>query len=249
MTACESTEPDRTRQTKVDLSACYRLIERFGMSDLVSTHISAKLPDSDSILINTYGLLFNEVRASNLVTVGANAQVLEPHGATINPAGLLIHSAIHGARPDAMCVLHTHSAAGAAVSCQADGLLPISQHALQFYERIGYHDYQGIALLAREQQGLIDDLGNNRAMILRNHGLLTVGRTIAEAFVLMFNLDRACAIQVRAQAGGARLVHPPEDICRLTAEQHENFGASPPGEIEWAALLRELDRVAPDYKD
>ncbi len=231
-----------------DLAACYRLIARFGLTDLVSTHISARIPGTETILINPYGLLFHEIRARDLVALSLDGVPRHDPDVPVNPAGYLIHSAIHGVRNDAACVLHTHGVNGVALSCLADGLLPISQHALQFHRRIGYHAYEGIALLAAEKARLVADLGPHRAMILRNHGLLTVGRTVGEAFVLMVNLDRACAIQLKAQAAGALTPIDPE-ICELTARQHEGFADMPVGEPEWSALLRDLARTDPDFAD
>ncbi|HEV7371821.1 class II aldolase/adducin family protein [Arenibaculum sp.] len=230
------------------LAACYRLAHHFGMSDLVSTHISARAPgDGERILINAYGLLFTEITASNLIEVRLGGPP-EPQGRSqVNPAGYLIHGAIHEARPDVACVMHTHTPAGVAVSAQEGGLLPVSQFALQFYDRLAYHDYEGIALLDGERRTLVEDLGDRRAMILRNHGLLTAGRTIGEAFTLMFYLQRACEAQLLAQSGGAALRLLSPDICRLTAGQHEDFGGEKVGDAEWRALMREVARIAPGY--
>lgn len=234
-------EWERRRQ----LAACYRLAARFGMTDLVSTHISAALPGTEDILINRYGLLFHEVTASNLLRIAIDGGA----PADANPAGYLIHTAIHGARSDVGCVMHSHTIAGVAVSCQADGLLPISQHALQFYGNVGYHDYEGIALLEEEKDRLIANVGRHSVLILRNHGLLVAGRTIAETFTLMLNLEHACRIQLRAQASGARLTFPQPDICRLTARQHEGFAGQPVGDAEWTALIRDLRRTEPNFED
>ncbi len=226
------------------LAACYRLAAQFGLTDLVSTHISASVPGTADILINRYGLLFHEVTASNLLRMPIDG----PRLGSVNPAGALIHTAIHRARPDVGCVMHTHTVAGVAVSCQEDGLLPISQHALQFYAGIAYHDYEGIALLDGEKARLVSDLGEHRVMILRNHGLLVAGRTVAETFTLMVNLERACQIQLRAQASGATLTFPSPDICALTARQHEGFAGQPVGEAEWQALVRDLRRTDPEFE-
>jgi ribulose-5-phosphate 4-epimerase/fuculose-1-phosphate aldolase len=234
-------------RTRRDLAACYRLTHRFGMSDLVSCHISARIPNRPrSFLINQFGLLFDEVTASNLVEVDLEGRVLGPEGARINPAGLVVHTAIYDARPDVACVLHTHSSAGAAVSMLEDGLLPVSQFALQFYDHLAYHDYEGIILDDGERDRLVDDLGNAHAMILRNHGLLTVGRSVGEAFTLMHNLEQACEVQLRAMSSGARLRYLSEDLCRLTARQHATFDGNDIGETEWAALMRDIERTAPE---
>lgn len=238
-------DEDDEAGTRRQLAACYRLAHHFGMSDLVSTHISARVPgDGERILINAYGLLFTEITAGNLIEVRLGGPAAEMK---VNPAGYLIHGAIHEARPDVACVMHTHTPAGVAVSAQEGGLLPISQFALQFYDRLAYHDYEGIALLDGERRTLVEDLGDRRAMILRNHGLLTAGRTIGEAFTLMFYLQRACEAQLLAQSGGAALRLLPPDICRLTAEQHEDFGGERVGDAEWRALMREVERIAPGY--
>lgn len=237
---------DVERETRIFLAACYRMVARLGLTDLVSTHITARIPGTETILINPYGLLFHEIRASDLVAVSLNGLPRDETEAPINPAGYLIHSAIHAARSDAACVMHTHGVNGVALSCLADGLLPISQHALQFHHRLGYHTYEGIALLEPEKARLVADLGQHRAMILRNHGLLTIGRTIAEALVLMVNLDRACAIQLKAQAAGPLVAVDPA-VCALTARQHEGFADRPVGEPEWTAMLRDLARTDPDF--
>ncbi len=241
--AAESQE----RQLRIQLAACYRLIARLGMDDLVYTHISVRLPGpEDLFLINPYGLMFDEITASSLVKVDQEGQIVEDTPWPINPAGFVIHSAIHGARKDITCVLHTHTQAGFAVSALAAGLLPISQFSLQFYNRLGYHDYEGIATSLEERQRLAADLGPYYAMILRNHGLLTAGRTVAEAFSLMYYLEQSCQVQIVAQAAGT-LVFPPESVCEHTARQYEGDG-SPRGSLEWQALIRKLDREDPSYK-
>ncbi|MDE2621088.1 MAG: class II aldolase/adducin family protein, partial [Sphingomonadales bacterium] len=195
-----------TLQTRRALAACYRLVHHHRMSDLLASHISARIPGREGrLLINQFGTLFNEVTASNLVEIDYAGQVFEPAGAEINPAGLLIHTAVHEGRHDVGCVIHVHSAAGVAVSAQADGLLPISQQALVVRERLAYHAYEGVALLEPEKARLQADLGDKRVMILRNHGLLAVGETIGEAFFWLYTLQKACEIQVLAQAGGAAL--------------------------------------------
>lgn len=236
-------------QVRKELAACYRLVHHFGMSDLIATHISARLPGEDHrILINPFGSLFNEVKASNLVAVTLDGDVLT-EGGQINPAGYLIHSAIHSVRDDVACVLHTHTAAGIAVAAQQDGLLPISQQALVIGKRLAYHDYEGVALVDAERASLQRDLGDKDVMILRNHGLLTTGRTIGEAFWLMMQAQRACQIQVAAQAGGAKLILLPEEVQQLVHDQTYNYGGKPNGHLDWIALMREVERIAPDYAD
>ncbi len=245
------------RRLRVELAAVYRLVAHFRMTDLIFTHISARLPGPEHhFLINPYGLLFEEITASSLVKINLAGEVLEPSPYGVNPAGFVIHSAVHAARPDALCVLHTHTRAGCAVAAQRGGLLPVNQMSLEFYGHVGYHDYEGIALNLDEQQRLVADLGEHPVLILRNHGLLTVGRSPAEAFLRMHYLQRACEIQLDAQAGGADLQLPPPEICERTARQFRGTaGDDLPGDpdadlaLVWAALLRLLDRVAPGYQD
>src|ERR1044072_1499207 len=205
--------------TRVDLAACYRLVAHFGWDDLVFTHISARVPGTHDFLINPYGLMFEEVTASNLVRVdlAGNKTLASPY--EINPAGFTIHSAVHEARDDAGCVLHLHTTAGIAVSAQKGGLLPISQQATFIMMSLSYHGYEGLALNPDEKARLQADLGKTYYMILRNHGLLTVGRTISDAFMAMFSLQRACEIQVLAQAGGPdQLIPIPQAVLDTVPE-------------------------------
>jgi ribulose-5-phosphate 4-epimerase/fuculose-1-phosphate aldolase len=234
------------RQTRYDLAVCYRLAAKFGMTDVVYTHISARIPGTHDILINRFGDQFHEVTASRLVKFRYDQT---PSERDVNPAGTVIHTAIHAARHDVGCVMHTHTIAGVAVACQADGLLPISQYALQFYNRIGYHDYEGIALLEDEKPRLVNDLGSHGALILRNHGLLTAYTTIPETFAAMYNLERACQVQIAAMSGGARLYPVAEHVRELTARQCDNFGGQDTGLPEWTALVRELEATSPDFAD
>jgi ribulose-5-phosphate 4-epimerase/fuculose-1-phosphate aldolase len=235
---------------RVDLAACYRLAAHFRMTDLIYTHISARVPGAaPHFLINAYGLTFDEITASSLVKVTLHGDVVDdPTGLGINPAGYLIHSAVHGARHDVACVIHTHTAAGLAVAAQRQGLLPLTQHAMRFTGCLAYHDYEGIALEPDEQQRLVRDLGKCNAMILRNHGLLTCGPTVHDAFDLMFHLDRACQAQVGALAGGADVILPPPAVAAKVAAQFARPGRSAPANA-WAALRRMLDRVDPGYRD
>lgn len=247
----ESLEESSLRR---ELAAVYRLVAHFRMTDLIFTHISLRLPGPDHhFLINPYGLLFDEITASSLVKVAMDGTPVDDPDAKVNPAGFVIHSAVHGARPDAQCVLHTHSRAGCAVAALDEGLLPVNQMSLEFYDRIGYHDYEGIALNLDEQARLVADLGEHHALILRNHGLLTVGETAARAFLRMFYLDRACEIQLSAAAAG-RLRLPSHEVSEYTARQYEgtvvgDYGDPEGMDLAWRALLRLLDRVAPDYAD
>lgn len=239
-----------------ELAAVYRLVAHFRMTDLIFTHISVRLPGPEQhFLINPYGLLFEEVTASNLVKIDLTGRPVEESPHSVNPAGFVIHSAIHAARSDAHCVLHTHTKAGCAVAAQEHGLLPLNQISMEFYGRLGYHDYEGVALNLAEQQRLVADLGGHPAMILRNHGLLTVGETPAQAFLRMYYLDKACEIQTAATAAGAGLVIPGPDVCELAARQlagaddSSDLQDDQANDLAWSALLRLVERIAPDYKD
>lgn len=237
-------------QTRIDLAACYRIIAMHGWDDLVFTHISARVPGPDEhFLINPYGMLFEEITASSLVKVDlAGEKVLDsPH--PVNPAGFTIHSAVHAARHDAACVLHTHTKAGVAVSAQAAGLLPLSQVSLIPYATLGYHDYEGIALNDEEKPRLVADLGDNHALILRNHGLLTVGKNIPDAFLMMYALESACQTQIMAQSGGAELVQVPTPIVEGIKAQVELVTRGLGGQIAWPGLLRKLDRSDTSFRD
>ncbi|MGJ4943068.1 class II aldolase/adducin family protein [Bradyrhizobium sp. HKCCYLS1011] len=244
---------DANRQARTDLAAAYRLIHRLGMDDSIYTHISVRLPGThDRFLINPYGMRFEEVTASNLVTVDIEGNVTDdPLGLGINPAGFTIHSAIHMARPDVACVLHTHTVAGVAVSSLKCGLLPLNQWSLQFAGRVAYHDFEGIALDLDERSRLIKDLGDKNVLVLRNHGLLTCGRSVAEAFKLMHNLERSCKAQLAIQASGAEINTVSDNIARHTAEQYAKFSDRIETEgrpdSEWAAFKRMLDKSDPDY--
>ncbi len=235
------------RQLRVDLAACYRLIALFGWDDLVFTHISAKL-DEDSFLINPYGLLFEEITASSLVLVDAQGNKRSESPYPVNPAGFVIHSAIHAARHDVQCVLHVHTVAGIAVAAQKEGLLPLSQQSTIALASIGYHGYEGIALRDEEKPRLVDDLGDATCLILRNHGLLTVGATIPDAFLHMYNLQRSCEIQIAAQAGGTLVSVDP----RIVGGVKANVAAvtrGMGGALAWPGLLRRLDRELPGYDE
>ncbi|HET9485360.1 MAG TPA: class II aldolase/adducin family protein [Xanthomonadales bacterium] len=236
-------------QTRVDLAACYRLVAMFGWSDLVFTHISAKLDGPDEhFLINPYGMLFEEITASSLVKVDIHGNVVGTSVHPVNPAGFVIHSAIHAARPDVRCVLHTHTANGVAVSAQKDGLLAISQQSIFPLSNLGYHDYEGVALRDDEKPRLVRDLGDRTFLILRNHGLLTVGATIPDAFLSMYVLESACAIQIRAQSGGGELVRVPQVIVDTAQQQAAQVTKSLGGGLAWPALLRKLDRIDPSFR-
>jgi ribulose-5-phosphate 4-epimerase/fuculose-1-phosphate aldolase len=231
-------------QVRHDLAALYRLIAHFKMTDLIDTHISARVPGPEHhFLINRYGVLFHEMRPEDLVKIDTDGNPVDPGDADtnrVNAAGFTIHSAIHMARHDLACVIHTHTADGMAVACRKKGLLPITQHALRFYDRLGYHDYEGIALDLAERERLVADMGTHKAMILRNHGLLAAGRTIPEAFVNIYFLERACQAQVKATMGGDELVYPSAEVCERTARQFERPTAMAYCERVWKAALRLL---------
>ncbi|MBR9898549.1 MAG: class II aldolase/adducin family protein [Rhodospirillales bacterium] len=243
-------------QIRRDLAAAYRLIALEGMDDGIYTHISARLPSGPGgeqrFLLNPYGLRFDEVTAANLVTVDETGAVIDdPYGAGVNAAGFTIHSAVHMARHDATCVLHTHTVAGVAVSSNKEGLLPLNQWSAQFYDRIAFHDYEGIALNLEERARIVADLGEKSVMLLRNHGTLLLGRSVAEAVKLALNLERSCKAQVAALGMGLTPVVLPHEVAEHTASQYqsmydsfENKGKSDP---EWAAQLRRLEACAPGY--
>ena len=235
---------------RVDLAACYRLVARFGWSDLVFTHISARVPgEHDRFLINPYGMLFDEITASSLVKVDAEGRIVDGSPWPVNPAGFTIHGAVHAARPDVQCVLHTHTVNGVAVSAQAGGLLPVSQQSIFVLASLGYHDYEGVALREDEKPRLVADLGERSFLMLRNHGLLTVGASVADAFLAMYVFESACAIQVRAQAGGGELVRIPPPILATAQQQAAQVTRSLGGALAWPGLLRMLDRDDPSFRD
>jgi ribulose-5-phosphate 4-epimerase/fuculose-1-phosphate aldolase len=237
-------------EIRVDLAACYRLVALFGWDDLIFTHISARVSGAkEAFLINPYGMLFEEITASSLVKVDAHGEKLSQTEWPVNPAGFVIHSAIHEARPDVGCVLHTHTNAGIAISAQRNGLLPISQIATIALSSLGYHDYEGIALRDDEKPRLVRDLGQNNALILRNHGLLTVGASVADAFVMMYSLQRACEVQLLAQAGGDQLVSVDPRILGGVKANIEAVTRGLGPSIAWPALKRKLDRIDRSYAD
>ena len=241
-------------QARVQLAAAYRIFDMLGWTEMIYNHITVRLPDSvthgeKQFLINPFGLHYSEVTASNLLKIDVQGNKLDAANPwPVNPAGFTIHSAIHRARSDVNCVLHTHTRAGIAISALREGLLPISQIALQFYNRLAYHDYEGIALDLAERARLVKDLGDKPVIILRNHGLLTAGASVAEAFSLMFYLERACEIQIAALSTGRELIVPTPKVCEKAAQQYEEDD-EPAGTREWRALLRQLDRTDPSYRE
>jgi ribulose-5-phosphate 4-epimerase/fuculose-1-phosphate aldolase len=236
-------------QLRVDLAACYRLIADRGWYDLVFTHVSARMPGPEHhFLINPYGMLFEEITASSLVKVDLAGNKVEDSPYPVNPAGFTIHSAVHAARDDAQCVLHIHSVDGIAVSAQKGGVLPVSQQSIFVLASLGYHDYEGVALNADEKPRLVRDLGTNTFLMLRNHGLLTVGPTVADAFLAMYVFDATCRIQVRAQAGGGELVAVDPRILAGAKAQMQQVLKGLGGALAWPGLLRRLDRIDPSYR-
>ncbi len=238
---------------RVDLAAAYRLIEYFGMADLIYNHITARVPGAGhAILINEFGLHYSEIAASNLVKIDLDGNVLDGSERRVNLAGYIIHSCIHGARADVQCVLHTHSHAVMAVSCLDEGFIPMEQEGLQFYNRIAYHDYEGLAVDPDEQSRLVADLGTFNTILLRNHGAVTVGATVSEAFRRMYYLESACRVQLDVMHSGAKLRLPPPEVCEHTARQWEDGAASIGGgakpTFEWEAMKRLLDRKDPSYR-
>ncbi|MAB25373.1 class II aldolase/adducin family protein [Pseudomonas neustonica] len=234
-------------QVRVELAACYRLIAMYGWDDLVFTHISAKIPGTEHFLINPYGLMFEEVTASNLVKIDLQGNKVVESPYDVNPAGFTIHSAIHEIRHDANCVLHTHTAAGIAVSTQKEGILPISQQSIFVLSSLAYHDYEGVALNAEEKPRLQADLGRANNLILRNHGLLVCGKSVAEAFLTMYTLQRCCEIQVRAQAQNAELIPIPQAVLDGAAASMKAVTKGAGAGIAWPALLRKIQRVNPGF--
>jgi len=251
-----STADPREWELRVQLAGAYRIIDFLGWSELIWTHTTVRVPGPEHhFLINPYGLRFDEVRASNLVKVDMHGNLIGDQAQEINPAGFVIHSAVHMVRPDIGCVMHTHTVAGMAIAALETGLLPISMYALGYHEHVAYHDFEGPSLDLDERERLAADLGDKDVMILRTHGLLTCGETVAQAFVRMYRLERACQVQLAAQSTGAPLAIPPPDICRKSAERSDDFLATAGGKgysrvpnPEFDALLRLMDQRDPSYR-
>ena len=238
-------------QTRIDLAAAYRLVAQYGWDDLVFTHITAKIPGVENqFLINPYGMIFDEITASSLVKIDlAGNKLDEDNLHPVNPAGFIIHSAIHAARHDAKCVLHVHTPNGIAVSAQKGGVLPISQQSIFVLASLAYHDYEGVALNDDEKPRLVRDLGDKSFFMLRNHGLLTVGETIADAFQAMYIFETTCMIQVRAQAGGSELISIPQPILDGAKQQAKLVTKGLGGGLAWPGLLRKLDKIDTSFRD
>jgi ribulose-5-phosphate 4-epimerase/fuculose-1-phosphate aldolase len=240
---------DESRDTRAQLAACYRMFARRGMDDLIYTHLSARLPGAEErFLFIPFGMLFEEVTASNLIEVDIDGKDLSGAGKPVNPAGWIVHRTVYEAVPEARCVMHLHTVTGTAVSAQRCGLLPVNQFGATYHGAVAYHDYDGPGLRPEEQRKFVENLGGRRMMFLRNHGTLTHGRSIAEAFTLMHYLERTCEIQVAAQAGGELALPAPEVIERTVATA-QGVGDRSFGEIGFKALIRRLDREDPGYRD
>jgi ribulose-5-phosphate 4-epimerase/fuculose-1-phosphate aldolase len=240
------------RNSRVDLAAAYRLIHYYGMTDMIYTHISTRISKEPPVfLINPYGMLFDEICASNLVPVDANGNKIDSEDRDVNPAGFTIHSAIHLGCPDAHAIIHTHTLSGMAVAAMEEGLLPLNQISMEFYNRIAYHDYEGISLDLDERKRLVASLGNKKCLILRNHGLLTIGSTMAEAFYYMYYLNKACEIQVQVLSSTSKPIIPSPKICEHTAQQFEGSFLNNNQEFQlvWEANRRLLDRLDTSYLD
>jgi ribulose-5-phosphate 4-epimerase/fuculose-1-phosphate aldolase len=240
---------DAEWKARVDLAAAYRLAFRNGWDDVIYTHISMRVPGTeDHFLINPFGMAFEEICASNLVKIDHEGRIIGDSPHSVNRAGFVIHSAVHRGRPEVNCVMHLHTEAGMGLSMLKCGLLPLSQHAMMFYNRIGYHGYEGVALDIDEQQRLIADLGTHNAMILYNHGFLTAGLSVGDAYLRMAYLEKSARSQMMAMATGQELVQPPPEVCELTATQLNNT-QRPVGEFEWPAMVRRLDREDPTFRN
>jgi ribulose-5-phosphate 4-epimerase/fuculose-1-phosphate aldolase len=245
---------DAEWEARVNLAACYRLVEIYGMADMMANHISVRVPDEeDAFLINAYGMMYEEITASSLLKVDHAGKILSSpdFGALnygLNIPGYVIHSAVHHARPEVACIIHTHSWASMAVSTLECGLLPMTQTGMRFL-KAGYHDFQGVVLDTREQASLVEDLGQGEALILRNHGALTVGPTIGGAFNWMHRLELACRSQLAALACNQPLVKVPDAVLQDTWNQYQPNTRRPYGQMEWAGLVRKLDRMDPSFRD
>lgn len=236
-------------EQRVNLAACYRLVALHGWDDLIFTHISARIPGPEHhFLINPYGMFFEEITASSLLKVDLEGRKIMPSPYEINPAGFVIHGAIHAAREDAKCVLHTHTVDGVAVSAQKQGLLPVSQQSIFPLASLAYHDYEGVALRDEEKPRLVRDLGDKNFLMLRNHGLLTVGETIPDAFLFMYAFEAACAIQLRAQ-GSPELIPIDGRIVAGAQAQLKQVTRGAGSAIVWPGLLRKLDRLDPSFRN
>lgn len=241
--------PPQEARLRIELAAAYRLFAELGWHELIYNHITVRIPGAEQFLINPFGLMYREVTASNLVKVDLEGNILSETPYGINPAGFIVHSAVHGARRDVGCVIHMHTTAGLAVACQKEGLLPLSFPAMFYTDRIAYHEFEGITIDSDECKRLAVDLGDRSAMILRNHGLLTCGPTIADAFAEIYHLQRACEVQIAAQSAGAHLNAPSASVTLKAASQHDGLArAGTQNALLWQAMMRWMDRIDPSYR-
>lgn len=242
--------PDDEWEARVNLAATYRLVAQYGWTDMIYTHISARVPGHhDQFLLNPYGLLFDEITASSLVKVDTEGKILQDTKFIVNAAGFTIHSAVHMNRDDAGCVIHLHTDDGVAVSAQAHGLLPITQQSMLLQSHIAYHDYEGVALDLDERERVVADLGTKNLMLLRNHGTLSVGATAADAFMGMFFLERSCTIQIKALSGGGDLTQPHQGVPEKVSDQGASLFNGGAGKLAWPALLRKLDKADSSFRN
>ncbi|NKB56993.1 MAG: class II aldolase/adducin family protein [Alphaproteobacteria bacterium] len=253
MTAAQDTElMDAQAAARQKLAAAYRIVDHLGWTETIYGHLTLRVPGTNHFLINPWGLRYDEVTASNLVEIDIDGNIVGPSNYPVNEAGFVIHSAVHAGRDDLHCVFHIHTTAGMAVAAQQDGLLPISIMATGYHGRVAYHDYEGPSLNLDERERLVASLGEKQVLILRNHGLLTAGATVEEAFILMFRLQRACEIQIAAQAGGSALTIPSTAVCEESARLTDDFlngnDGAPAGTLEFASYVRLIDQLDPSYK-
>lgn len=247
----QTRDPDE-RELRQQLAAAYRIFDHLGWCELIYGHISLRVPGPDHhFLINPYGLRYDEMTASSLVKIDLDGNLVEPSDYPFNPAGFVIHSAVHEHRENAHCVMHTHTRSGMAIAALECGLLPISMNAMSFHGRVAYHDYEGSTLLLEERENLARDLGSADAFILRNHGLLTIGQTVAEAFLYLYRLERACQVQLDAMACGSPLIHPPAAAIERSVAQMREFAqcAADIGQLEFDALVRLMDQQDPSFRE
>ena len=234
------------------LAAAYRIVHHLGWTETIYGHLTLRVPGTRNFLINPWGLRYDEVTASNLVEIDIDGNIVGSSNYPVNKAGFVIHSAVHAGREDVNCVFHIHTTEGMAVAAQQNGLLPISIMATGYYGRVAYHDYEGPSLNLGERERLVASMGDNKTLILRNHGLLTAATTVEEAFILIFRLQRACEIQIAAQAGGVALTTPSEDVCELSARLTDEFlegnDGAPAGYLEFESYVRLIDKLDPSYK-
>ena len=241
------------QQARRDVAAACRLADQFGWSDLLASHITARIPGTNEFLVNPYGMLFEQITASSLIRVDMEGRVLTPTEHVLNPGAFIIHSALYRERPQVGAVIHLHTRDGVAVSTQQDGLLPVTQHALVIWHQVAYHDYEGVSTDTDECARIAANMGDKKLLILRNHGTLSAGRSVAEAFAMMYRLERACRTQIAAQSGGTPLRAIPPEVAQKSIEQGRQIfsdeGFAPAGQLEWRALMRKLVAAGTDCWD